>query len=157
MQLCVHIQLWCDYAKCWNWTADRFGVFTGSLSHLQALQQKNVECARIYAENAIRKKNEGLNWLRMASRLDAVASKVQTAVTMKGVSYSVILSIHFALNYIQFLPSQCMITKHCIYFDEIVWGEMFKKHLSFRSPKTWLQSPRPWTKHWAPWISKRSL
>lgn len=51
----------------------------------QALQQKNVECARVYAENAIRKKNEGLNWLRMASRVDAVASKVQTAVTMKGV------------------------------------------------------------------------
>lgn len=52
---------------------------------LQALQQKNVECARVYAENAIRKKNEGVNWLRMASRVDAVASKVQTAVTMKGV------------------------------------------------------------------------
>ncbi|KAG7231066.1 hypothetical protein INR49_025096 [Caranx melampygus] len=31
-------------------------------------------------------KNEGLNWLRMASRVDAVASKVQTAVTMKGVT-----------------------------------------------------------------------
>uniref|UniRef100_A0A3Q3WWZ8 Uncharacterized protein n=1 Tax=Mola mola TaxID=94237 RepID=A0A3Q3WWZ8_MOLML len=52
----------------------------------KALQQKNVDCARVYAENAIRKKNEGLNWLRMASRLDAVSSKVQTAVTMKAVS-----------------------------------------------------------------------
>lgn len=52
----------------------------------QALQQKNVECARVYAENAIRKKNEGVNWLRMASRVDAVTSKVQMAVTMKGVS-----------------------------------------------------------------------
>ncbi|XP_060784531.1 charged multivesicular body protein 1a [Neoarius graeffei] len=51
-----------------------------------ALQQKNVDCARVYAENAIRKKNEGVNWLRMASRVDAVASKVQTAVTMKGVT-----------------------------------------------------------------------
>jgi len=40
----------------------------------------------VYAENAIRKKNEGVNWLRMASRIDAVASKVQTAVTMKAVS-----------------------------------------------------------------------
>lgn len=40
----------------------------------------------MYAENAIRKKNEGVNWLRMASRVDAVASKVQTAMTMKGVS-----------------------------------------------------------------------
>ncbi|XP_037834369.1 charged multivesicular body protein 1a isoform X2 [Kryptolebias marmoratus] len=53
-----------------------------------ALQQKNVDVARVYAENAIRKKNEGLNWLRMASRVDAVASKVQTAVTMKGVTKS---------------------------------------------------------------------
>ncbi|XP_068595368.1 charged multivesicular body protein 1a [Brachionichthys hirsutus] len=52
----------------------------------KALQQKNVDCARVYAENAIRKKNEGLNWLRMASRIDAVASKVQTASTMKGVT-----------------------------------------------------------------------
>ncbi|XP_024279173.1 charged multivesicular body protein 1a isoform X2 [Oncorhynchus tshawytscha] len=51
-----------------------------------ALQQKNVEVARVYAENAIRKKNEGLNCLRMASRVDAVASKVQTAVTMKAVT-----------------------------------------------------------------------
>lgn len=54
----------------------------------QALQQKNVDIARVYAENAIRKKNEGLNWLRMASRVDAVASKVQTAATMKSVSTS---------------------------------------------------------------------
>ncbi|XP_019596084.1 charged multivesicular body protein 1a [Rhinolophus sinicus] len=52
----------------------------------KALQQKNVECARVYAENAIRKKNEGVSWLRMASRVDAVASKVQTAMTMKGVT-----------------------------------------------------------------------
>lgn len=56
------------------------------LPAFQALQQKNVECARVYAENAIRKKNEGVSWLRMASRVDAVASKVQTAMTMKGVS-----------------------------------------------------------------------
>ena len=51
----------------------------------KALQQKNVEGARIYAENAIRKKNESLNYLRLASRVDAVASKVQTAVQMKQV------------------------------------------------------------------------
>ncbi|KAK1874963.1 Charged multivesicular body protein 1a [Dissostichus eleginoides] len=64
----------------------------------EALQQKNVECARIYAENAIRKKNEGLNWLRMASRVDAVASKVQTAVTMKGVSYKSMGQVTKALD-----------------------------------------------------------
>ncbi|KTF92928.1 hypothetical protein cypCar_00018817, partial [Cyprinus carpio] len=64
------------------------GGVTVPVSSGVALQQKNVECARVYAENAIRKKNEGLNWLRMASRVDAVASKVQTAVTMKGVTKS---------------------------------------------------------------------
>lgn len=66
--------------------ADSQVVPAGVSPRFQALQQKNVECARVYAENAIRKKNEGVNWLRMASRVDAVASKVQTAVTMKGVS-----------------------------------------------------------------------
>jgi charged multivesicular body protein 1 len=53
----------------------------------KALQQGNVEGAKIYAENAIRKKNEALNFLRMASKVDAVRSKVQTAVTMKEVCF----------------------------------------------------------------------
>ena len=52
----------------------------------QALEKGNVEGARIYAENAIRKKNESLNYLRMSGKVDAVASRVQTAQTMKGVS-----------------------------------------------------------------------
>lgn len=52
----------------------------------KALQQKNIEGAKIYAENAIRKKNEGLNYLRLASRVDAVSSKVQTAMMMKQVT-----------------------------------------------------------------------
>lgn len=45
-----------------------------------------MEGARIYAANAIRKKNEALNLLRLSSRIDAVASRVQTAVTMRKVS-----------------------------------------------------------------------
>ena len=56
----------------------------------KALQQGNVEGAKIYAENAIRKKNEALNFLRMASKVDAVRSKVQTAVTMKEVSDTIL-------------------------------------------------------------------
>ena len=52
---------------------------------LQAITQKNIEGARIYAENAIRKKNESLNYLRMASRIDAVVSRVQSAMAMKQV------------------------------------------------------------------------
>lgn len=49
----------------------------------QALQQGNTDGARIYAANAIRKKNESLNLLRLSSRVDAVASRVETAVTMR--------------------------------------------------------------------------
>lgn len=53
---------------------------------VQALQQGNNDGARIYAANAIRKKNESLNLLRLSSRVDAVASRVETAVTMRQVT-----------------------------------------------------------------------
>jgi len=54
----------------------------------KAIQQGDTERAKIYASNAIRKKNEGLNFLRLASRIDAVASRVQTTVTIRTVSKS---------------------------------------------------------------------
>ncbi|KAG2216936.1 hypothetical protein INT45_012794, partial [Circinella minor] len=54
----------------------------------KAIQDGNMEGARIYASNAIRKKNESLNLLRLSSRIDAVASRVQTAVTMRKVTTS---------------------------------------------------------------------
>ncbi|CAO2594332.1 Charged multivesicular body protein 1b [Lemmus lemmus] len=44
-----------------------------------------MEVARIHAENAIRQKNQAVNFLRMSARVDAVAARVQTAVTMAGV------------------------------------------------------------------------
>ena len=44
-----------------------------------------MEGARIHAENAIRQKNQALNFLKFASRVDAVAQRVQTAVAMKQV------------------------------------------------------------------------
>jgi charged multivesicular body protein 1 len=50
------------------------------------LQQGNNDGARIYAANAIRKKSESLNLLRLASRIDAVASRVETATTMRQVT-----------------------------------------------------------------------
>lgn len=52
----------------------------------QALQQGNTDGARIYAANAIRKKSEALNLLRLSSRIDAVSSRVETAVTMRQVT-----------------------------------------------------------------------
>ncbi|KAL8682832.1 MAG: hypothetical protein Q9186_001161 [Xanthomendoza sp. 1 TL-2023] len=54
----------------------------------KAIQQNHPDIAKIYAQNAIRKQNEKLNLLRLGSRLDAVASRVQTAVTMRQVTGS---------------------------------------------------------------------
>jgi len=56
-------------------------------AHLKkCLAEGDVERGRIYAENAIRKKNESLNFLRMSAKVDATASRVQTAVQMKSVA-----------------------------------------------------------------------
>lgn len=52
----------------------------------KALTQGNDDIAEIYAQNAVRKSQERLNLLRLASRIDAVASRIQTAVTMRAVT-----------------------------------------------------------------------
>ncbi|KAF5224129.1 Snf7 [Trypanosoma cruzi] len=54
----------------------------------KALEKGNPEAARIYAQNAIRKKNESLNYLRLASRIDAAVSRIQTAEQMRAVNKS---------------------------------------------------------------------
>lgn len=38
-----------------------------------------IDNARIHAENAIRKKNESINYLKLSSKMDAVASRIQSA------------------------------------------------------------------------------
>ncbi|KAF8367830.1 did-2, partial [Pristionchus pacificus] len=53
-----------------------------------AIKKGNQEVAQVHAENAIRKKNESINYIRMAARIDAVAARVQTAVTQKRVTSS---------------------------------------------------------------------
>lgn len=45
----------------------------------KAIEKGNPDMARIYATNAIRKKNEALNYMRMAARFDAVSSQLQSA------------------------------------------------------------------------------
>ncbi|EPY31052.1 charged multivesicular body protein 1 [Strigomonas culicis] len=52
----------------------------------QAMEKNNMEGARIYAENSIRKKNESINHLRLAARMDAVVSRMDTAIKMKMVT-----------------------------------------------------------------------
>ncbi|XP_050729898.1 charged multivesicular body protein 1a-like [Eriocheir sinensis] len=67
----------------------------------KALQQGNVEGAKIYAENSIRKKNESLSYLRMASKVDAVQSRIQSTMAMKGITKnmgSVVKALDQALN-----------------------------------------------------------
>lgn len=54
----------------------------------KAIKEGNIEGARIYAENAIREKQTGLNYLKLASRLDAVASRIETAITTQDISKS---------------------------------------------------------------------
>lgn len=45
-----------------------------------------MEGAKIYAQNAIRKKNEALNYMKLASRLDAVVSRLDTQSKMQMVT-----------------------------------------------------------------------
>jgi len=52
----------------------------------KAIEQGNTEGARIYAQNAIRQKNQAVNYLRLSSRVDAVASRVETAYKIKNVT-----------------------------------------------------------------------
>ncbi|PRT53932.1 Vacuolar protein-sorting-associated protein 46 [Wickerhamiella sorbophila] len=54
----------------------------------KAIQEGNDDIARIHAQSATRKQSERLNLLKLASRVEAVASRVQTAVTMRQVSGS---------------------------------------------------------------------
>uniref|UniRef100_A0A7S1Z7S6 Uncharacterized protein n=1 Tax=Trieres chinensis TaxID=1514140 RepID=A0A7S1Z7S6_TRICV len=54
----------------------------------KAIKQGNAEGARIYGQDAIREKNQALNCIRMASRIDAVSSRIETAVRMNQVTSS---------------------------------------------------------------------
>jgi len=54
----------------------------------KAIQQGNQEGARIYGQDAIREKNQALNYLRMTSRIDAVQSRIETAVRMDQITGS---------------------------------------------------------------------
>ncbi|CAL8091772.1 unnamed protein product [Calicophoron daubneyi] len=51
-----------------------------------ALVKNNQEGARIHAENAIRNHNQALSFMRMSARVDAVCARVQTAITLKGIT-----------------------------------------------------------------------
>jgi len=54
----------------------------------KAMEKQNMDGARIYAESSIRDKNQSLNYLRLSSRIDAVAQRVNTALKMNTLTKS---------------------------------------------------------------------
>jgi len=54
----------------------------------KAIEKGNLDGAKIYAQNAIRKKNEALNYMKLGSRLDAVVSRLDTQAKMQMVCKS---------------------------------------------------------------------
>ncbi|OMJ67963.1 hypothetical protein SteCoe_34722 [Stentor coeruleus] len=52
----------------------------------KSLEKGLIDIARIHAENAIRKKNETLNYLRLSSKMDAVASRIQSAARTENMT-----------------------------------------------------------------------
>jgi len=44
----------------------------------KALESKDKEKAKIFAENAIRQKNQGLTFLKLAARMDGIAQRLQS-------------------------------------------------------------------------------
>ena len=60
---------------------------------IKAMKEGNAEGARIYAQNVIREKNQSLNFLRLGSRIDAVASRLETAIRMQDVNKAMIMTV----------------------------------------------------------------
>ncbi|KAL8512803.1 hypothetical protein ACS0TY_019076 [Phlomoides rotata] len=55
---------------------------TEKLKAKKAIEKGNMDGAQIYAENSIRKRNEQMDYLRLASRLDAVIAWLDTQAKM---------------------------------------------------------------------------
>ena len=49
----------------------------------KAMEKENHDGARIHAQNAIRQKTNAQNYLRLSSRIDAVASRLESAIKMQ--------------------------------------------------------------------------
>ncbi|KAJ8560098.1 hypothetical protein K7X08_004156 [Anisodus acutangulus] len=67
----------------------------------KAIEKGNMDGARIYAENAIRKRSEQMNYLRLSSRLDAVVARLDTQAKMTTISKSmssIVKSLESSLN-----------------------------------------------------------
>ncbi|XP_065649626.1 charged multivesicular body protein 1B1 isoform X2 [Hydra vulgaris] len=88
----------------------------------RAIQKGNIDGARIHAENAIRQKSQALHYLKLGSRVDAVAQRVQTAVTMKKVTgsmSSVVKSMDVALKSMDLEKVSAMMDKFEKQFEQL--------------------------------------
>lgn len=52
----------------------------------KAMEKRNMEGARIYADTAIRQHHQSLQYLKLSSRMEAVAARVDAAVKMRRVT-----------------------------------------------------------------------
>jgi len=52
----------------------------------KAMEKGDMETARVYGQNATRLRNTGMGYLRLASRLEGVSSRIEQALQMKAVS-----------------------------------------------------------------------
>ena len=59
----------------------------------KAIEQGNMEGAKIYGQNVIREKNQSLNFLRLGSRIDAVASRLETAIRMQQINSAMMQTV----------------------------------------------------------------
>lgn len=67
----------------------------------QYLREGKVDVAKIHAENAIRQRNEAINFLTLASRLDGVQARVKEAMAAQMMTkqmQQVVKGMHTALN-----------------------------------------------------------
>ncbi|CAM8951212.1 unnamed protein product [Rhodiola kirilowii] len=67
----------------------------------KAIEKGNMDGARIYAENAIRKGTEQMNYLRLSSRLEAVVARLDTQAKMSTITKSmgsIVKSLESSLN-----------------------------------------------------------
>lgn len=81
----------------------------------KAIEKGNMDGARIYAENAIRKRSEQMNYLRLSSRLDAVVARLDTQAKMATITKSM-------TNIVKSLESTLAtgISRYCYFFSNLL-------------------------------------
>ncbi len=65
----------------------------------KAIEKGNHEGAKIYAQNAIRQKNQAMNMLRLSSRVDAVASRLESAIRIGSISQAMTKVIESLIHF----------------------------------------------------------